>query len=59
MREFLVHPPEALTMAMPVISLLIFVAVSILVTVHLLTDRRRDHHRRMERLALEDEGTLP
>lgn len=59
MREFLSHPPEALTQAMPVISLLIFCGIAVLVAWHLIAARREAHYRRMERLALDDEGTKP
>ena len=54
MREFLTHPPAALTAAMPVISLLIFVGISLLVAWFLLTDRRPAHYRRMEHFPLDD-----
>ena len=39
---------------MPTIALIIFVTVSVLVTVYVITDRRRAHHRRMEAMALDE-----
>lgn len=42
---------------MPVIALLLFSTLAVLVTLYLLTDRRRAHHRAMERMPLED-GTI-
>ena len=40
--------------AMPTIALIIFVSVSVLVTIYVVTDRRRAHHRHMEAMALDD-----
>lgn len=39
---------------MPLIALLLFAGLAALVTLYLLTDRRRAHHRAMERMPLED-----
>jgi Flp pilus assembly protein TadB len=39
---------------MPTIALVIFVTVATLVTIYVVTDRRRAHHRRMEAMALDD-----
>lgn len=40
---------------LPTLALLIFIGVSGLVVWHLCTDRRADHRRKMERLALDDQ----
>ena len=43
---------------MPLIALLIFVGVSLVVIVYVLTDHRRSHHRRMAALALDDSSPV-
>ena len=40
--------------SLPLIALLIFVTISTFVTLYVLTDQRRQHHRRMEALPLDD-----
>jgi hypothetical protein len=39
---------------LPLIALLIFVGLSLMVIVYVLTDRRHRHHQRMAALALDD-----
>ena len=52
------HLMGAYAGAMPTIALVIFVAVSAVVTIYVLTDRRRAHNRHMAALALDD-GQAP
>ncbi len=39
---------------LPQIALLLFVAIAVLVVVYIITDRRRDHRKRMEAMPLDD-----
>jgi hypothetical protein len=39
---------------LPVLALLLFVGVAVLVVVYMITDRRREHRRRMESMPLDD-----
>jgi hypothetical protein len=41
---------------LPLVALAVFIVVSAVVALYILTDRRREHHRRMVRLALEEGG---
>lgn len=42
----------------PQVALVLFVLIACLVVIYVLTDRRRDHRKRMESMPLDD-GTVP
>ncbi|TVR13792.1 MAG: hypothetical protein EA401_05925 [Planctomycetota bacterium] len=46
--------PDSGSVVYPIIGLILFTSLFLLLLIYLLTDRRRDHHRRMEALALDD-----
>jgi cbb3-type cytochrome oxidase subunit 3 len=43
---------------LPQIALVLFVLIAVLVVVYVVTDRRRDHRKRMESMPLDD-GAVP
>lgn len=42
------------TGVLPIVVLVVFVAIAVLITWYVLSDRRRDHLRRMEGMPLDD-----